>query len=185
MRALTLIYSHRVPGFKVTQIGFDPIQKRNPNPERKAKTRLSVDQPVDRPMSTVDRTQTESSAMSVGQPVGRQLLATVDRANPVHVVHTGGPGGRPASSTGRPCCRLGANLACFNAPSWSFDFRSLCYLLPSPLSPLSLQDDPQREGPSPDPLRKEPTPALVKKRELYFSPTFMQDVLLLTNSLRV
>ena len=62
----------------------------------------------------------------------------VDRANPVHVVHTGRSGGRPAFSTGRPCGRPGANLACFNAPSCSFVFRSLCYLPMSPLSPLSL-----------------------------------------------
>jgi len=56
----------------------------------------------------------------------------------VHVVHTGRPGDRPAFSTSRPCGRLEANLACFNVSSCSFVFRSLCYLLPFPLSPLSL-----------------------------------------------
>ena len=107
MRALALIYSQRVPGFKKIPIGFNPKQKRNPNPKRKAKTRLSVDRAVDRPMSTVgravDRTQTESNLLSVSRPCGRPLLATVDRAVdraiPVHVVHTGRPGGRPAFST--------------------------------------------------------------------------------------
>ena len=59
----------------------------------------------------------------------------------MHVVHTGRPGGRPAFSTGRPCGRPGASQACFNASSCSFVFRSLCYLLPSPLSLLSLQID--------------------------------------------
>ena len=49
MRALASIYSHRVPGFKETQIEFDSIQKRNLNPKRKVQTRLSVDRPVDRP----------------------------------------------------------------------------------------------------------------------------------------
>ena len=134
MRALALIYSHSVPGFQETPAGFDPKQKRNPNPKRKAKTRLSVD----RLMSTVDRTQTESSLLSVGRSGGRPFHAkvdrTIDRANPVHVVHTG----RPAFSTGRPCGRPGASLAYFNASFCSFVFRSLCYLLSSPLSPLSL-----------------------------------------------
>ena len=54
----------------------------------------------------VDRTQTESSLLLVdrpcSRPCGRPLLATVDwavdRAIPVHVVHTGRPGGRPAFS---------------------------------------------------------------------------------------
>ena len=55
MKALAPIYNHRVLGFKETQIEFDPIQKRNPNPKRKVKTRLSVDRPVDRPHVTVDR----------------------------------------------------------------------------------------------------------------------------------
>ena len=61
IRDLAPIYSHRVPGFKKTQIGFDPIQKRNPNLKRKVKTHLSVDRPVDRPMprstALVDRLQ--------------------------------------------------------------------------------------------------------------------------------
>ena len=136
MKALALIYSQRVPGFKEIQIKFDLNQKRNPNPERKAKMRLSVNRPVDRPMTmvdrAVDRARTDSSLLSVGRPGGRPFYATVDRevdrANPVYVVHTG-----------RPCDRPGANLACFNAPSCSFIFRSLCYLPMSSLSPLSLQ----------------------------------------------
>ena len=90
--------------------------------------RLSVDRPVDRPLSTidraVDRTQTESSLLSVGRPGGRPFHATVDRtvdrANPVHVVHTGRPGGRPAFSTGRPCGRPGT--------SWPASMRRLAPL---------------------------------------------------------
>ena len=108
MRALAFIYSHRVPGFKKIPIGFDPKQKRNLNPERKAKTRLLVD----RPMSSIDRpidwTQTESSLLSIGRPLYATVDRVVDRANPVHVVHTGRPGGRPTFSTGRPCDRPGA-----------------------------------------------------------------------------
>ena len=103
MRALSLIYRHRVPGFKETQIGFDPIQKRNPN--QKESQNAFVSRPTGRPTHvTVDRALTESSLLSVGRPGGRLLLATVDRANPVHVVHTG----RPAFSTNRAGGRLGA-----------------------------------------------------------------------------
>ena len=102
MRVLTSIYSHRTPGFKETQIEFDPIQKRNPNPKRQQKTRLSVDRPVDRlmPRSTapVDRTQPRVKACQSVDRAGRSLSATVDRAvdwaNLVHVVHAGRPGGR-------------------------------------------------------------------------------------------
>ena len=56
-------------GGNETPIGFDQKQKRNLNPERKAKN------------------------MYVGRLGGRPFHATVDRvidrANPVHVVHTG------------------------------------------------------------------------------------------------
>jgi len=84
MRALAPIYSHRVPGFKETQIRFDPIQKRNLNPKRKVKTRLSVDRPVDRPMprstAPVDRAQPRAKACQSVDRAGRPLSATVDRA---------------------------------------------------------------------------------------------------------
>ena len=108
----------------------DPKQKRNPNLERITKTRLSVDCPVDRPMCSVDRHQQRATII-------QSFDRAVDRDTPVHVVHTGRPGGRPAFSTGRPRSRPGANLACFNAQSCSFVFRSLCYPLPSLLFPLS------------------------------------------------
>ena len=126
MRALTLIYSHRDLGFKQTQIEFDPIQKRNLDPKRKVKTRLSVDRPMSTVDCAVDRTQTESSLFSVGRPGGRPLIATVDRevdrANPAHVVHTGRLGGRRTFSTGRRGGRPEAYLAYFNALSCSFVF---------------------------------------------------------------
>ena len=78
MRALALIYSHRVTGFKETQIGFHPIQKKNPNPKRKVKTRLSVGRPVDRPKpqstAPVDRTQPRAACFqSVDRPVDCSL----------------------------------------------------------------------------------------------------------------
>ena len=102
---------------------------------QKKSQNASVGRPAARPTHAsvdraVDQTQTESSLLSVGRPFHATVDRAVDRANPMHNVHTG----RPAFSTGRP----GANLACFNASSCSFVFRSL-YLLPSPLSPLSLQ----------------------------------------------
>ena len=78
IRALALIYSHGVPGFKETQIGFDPIQKRNLNPKRKVKTRLLVDRPVDRPMSTVDRTQPRAALC---QSVDRAVDSSMPRSS--------------------------------------------------------------------------------------------------------
>ena len=135
MRALALIYSHRVSGFKETQIEFDPIQKRNLNPKRQQKTRLSVDRPVDRsmPRSTalVDRAQLRAACFQSVDRAGRPLSATVDRAvdraNLVHVVHAGRPGrstgllhrstGRPTESTIWPALMRRFSL---------LDFRSLC-----------------------------------------------------------
>ena len=71
---------------------------------------------------------------SVDRAVDRSMPWSTGRSTGL----SGRPGGRPTFSTGRPCGRPGANLACFNAPSCSFVFRSLCYLPMSPLSPLSL-----------------------------------------------
>ena len=113
MRALAPIYSHRVPGFKETQIGFDPIQKRNPNPKRKVKTRLPIDRPVDcaQPKATCFQ-----SVDRAGRPFSATVDRVVDRANLVHVVHAGRPGGRLASSTGRPGGRPEAQSGLLNAP---------------------------------------------------------------------
>ena len=110
MRPLASIYSHRVPEFMKTQVGFNPNQKRNSNPKRKLQPRPSVDRPVDRPMprstGPVDRAYPRaeplqsvdwgrSTAPSCARP-----CTPVDRAD------------RPASSTGRPGGRSGAPLAC-------------------------------------------------------------------------
>ena len=108
MRALASIYSHRVPGFKETQIEFDLIQKRNPNPKKKVKTRLSVGRPMPRSTAPVDRVQPRAKAC---QSVDR----AVDHDDPVHAVHAGRPGSRPASSTGRPGGRPGAQSGLLNA----------------------------------------------------------------------
>ena len=77
--------------------------------------RLSVDRPVDRPMprstAPVDRAQPRAACFQLVDRAGRPLSSTVDRAvdraNLVHVVHAGRPGGRPAF-TGRPGGRPGA-----------------------------------------------------------------------------
>ena len=107
MRPLASIYSHRVPGFMETQVGFNPIQKRNSNPKRKVQTRLSVDRPVDRPMprstGPVDRAYPRAEPL---QSVDRGQSTVPSCARPCT------PGGRPASSTGRPGGRPGALLAC-------------------------------------------------------------------------
>ena len=119
MSALALIYSHRVPEFKETQIEFDPIQKRNPNPQRQQKTRLSV-----------DRTQPRAKACQSVDWAGRPLSATVDRAvdhdDSVHVVNAGRPSGRPAFSTGRPGGRPGAQAGLLNASFLSPLIFDLC-----------------------------------------------------------
>jgi len=73
----------------------------NPNPERKAKTRLLVDRPV-------DRTYTESSLLSVGRAVDRSMPRSTRLILCMSCT-------RPAFSTGQPCSRPGAFLACFNA----------------------------------------------------------------------
>ena len=82
MRAPALIYSHRVPGLKETQIGFDPIQKKNLNLKRKVKTRLSVDRPVNRPtprsIAPVDRAQLRAKAYQSIDRSDRSLPSTVD-----------------------------------------------------------------------------------------------------------
>ena len=130
MRPLAPIYSHRVPEFMETQVGFNPIQKSNLNPKRKVKracrsTGRSTDPCHGRPArSTAPNRERALVSRSTG-PVDRSFLCTL--------VHAGRPGGRPASSTGRP----GALLVCSSVVSRSFVVRSLCYLLPSPLSPLS------------------------------------------------
>jgi len=99
-------------------------------------------------MSMVDRTQTESSLLSVGRPGGRLLYATIDRANPVHVVHTGWPGGRPAFSTGRPCSRPRAYpvllqcailLLCLPIPVLPPSISSISSLPTAPVSTMDMR----------------------------------------------
>ena len=108
MRPLPSIYSHRVSGFMETQVGFNPIQKRNSNPKRKVQTRLSVDRPVDRPMprltGPVDRAYPRASpCQSVDR--SRSTAPSCTRScTPVDWAVD--------SSTGRPGSRPGALLAC-------------------------------------------------------------------------
>ena len=112
MRALAPIYSHRVPGFKKTQIGFDLIQKRNPNLKRKVKTRLSVDRPVDRdrpmPRSTapVDRAQPRlRPCQSVDRAVDRFLPRLTGRSTGMFrcmFVHASRSSSRPWIRVCRP-----------------------------------------------------------------------------------
>ena len=75
MRPLASIYSHKVPGFMETQVGFNPNQKRNSNPKRKVQSRLSG-----RPThATVDRPGRSHLPESRSSSVGRPGL--VDRSN--------------------------------------------------------------------------------------------------------
>ena len=117
MRPQASIYSHRVPEFTETQVGFNPNQKRNSNSKRKLQPRLSVDRPVDRPMprstgpvdhafpranppQSVDRGR--STAPTCARPctsVDRGWSTAPTCARPCTPVDRAG---RPASSTGRP-----------------------------------------------------------------------------------
>ena len=124
MRPLASIYNHRVPGFMETQVGFNPIQKRNSNPKRKVQTRLSVDRPV-------DRAQLRASPCQSVDQADRPLLPVHARARR----STGQSTGLLHRSTGRSTGSTIWLLQC--AVSRSFVVQSLCYFLPSPLSPLS------------------------------------------------
>ena len=130
MRPLASIYNHRVPEFMETQVGFNPIQKRNSNPKRKLQPRLSVDRPVDGQARPVDRPMPRSTG-----PVDR----VYPRARPLQSVDRGRS---TAPSCARPCTPVDRdvdrehNWPAPCAVSCSFVVRSLCYLLPSPLSSL-------------------------------------------------
>ena len=102
MRPLASIYSHRVPGFMETQIGFNPNQKRNSNPKKETPA-APVGRPAGRPThATVDRPGQsrllESEATSVGRPgpIDRAFLCT-----PVHADRPGRSTGLLHRSTGR------------------------------------------------------------------------------------
>ena len=106
MRPLASIYSHRVFGFIETQVGFNPIQKRNSNPKRKVQSRLSVDRPMPRSIGPVDRSFPRARPL---QSVDRGRSTAPTCARPCTPVDRAG---RPASSTGRPRHRPGAQIAC-------------------------------------------------------------------------
>ena len=98
MRPLASIYSHRVPEFMETRVGFNPNQKRNSNPKRKLQPRLSVDWPVDRPMprstGPVDRAFPRANPL---QSVDRGRSTALTCARPCTPVDRAG---RPGRSTG-------------------------------------------------------------------------------------
>ena len=127
MRPLASIYSHRVPEFMETQVGFNPNQKRNSNPKRKLQPRPSVDRPVDRPKPRSTAPTRERGHFSWSTGPGRPLHPVHARARRLT-----GPVDQPPPPVDRehlwPASR---------AVSRSFVVRSLCYLLPSSLSPLS------------------------------------------------
>ena len=131
MRPLAPIYSHRVPEFMETQVEFNPNQKRNSNPKRKLQPRPSVDRPVDRPRPR------STSPVERANPRARPLQS-VDRAR-----STAPSCARPCTPVDRPPPPVDRevdrehNWPAPCAVSRSFVVRSLCYLLPSLLSPLS------------------------------------------------
>ena len=135
MRPLASIYSHRVPEFMETQVGFNPNQKMNSNPKRKLQPRLSVDRPVGRPMprsparSTAPTREQGHFSRSTGS--SRPLLSVHARA-----CRSTGPVDRPPPPVDRDIDREHKLPAPWAVPC-SFVVRSLCYLLPSPPSPLS------------------------------------------------
>ena len=137
MRPLASIYSHRVPEFMKTQVGFNPIQKGirilKGNSSRACRlTGRSTDLCHGRPARSTAPTR-EQSHFSQSTGAGRPLLPVHARAR-----RSTGPVDRPPPSVDRDVDRK-LNLPAPCAVSRSFVVRSLCYLLPSPLSPLSQQ----------------------------------------------
>ena len=122
-RLYPLFIATEFQGFRKPWLDSIPKQKRSLNPERKAKTRPSVDRPVNWPSCSVDQpgrpAPTENNLLSVGRPGGRPFLATVDRAVDrdtfVHVVHTSRQPGRPVP----PPVDRGSVLACCKHRSYS------------------------------------------------------------------
>ena len=137
MRPQASIYSHRVPRFMETRVGFNPIQKRNSNPKRKLQPRLPVDRPVRSTgpchgrlaWSTAPTRERGLFSRSTGP--GRPLLLRT----PMHA-------GRPASSTGRPGGRPGVSQTCF-ARRFSFLCLSISVLSSSISSISSISSLPQ------------------------------------------
>ena len=86
MRALTLIYSQRVPRIQETPIGFNPkIGKESKSVQERQNVYVGRPTPIlGRPLGRPG--PTESSRSTV--PVDRSF-ATLDRAVPVHGMHTG------------------------------------------------------------------------------------------------
>ena len=97
MRALALIYSHSP--WVLENPSWIQSQTEKDSESQKESQNASVGRPMFMVDRAVDRILTESSLLSVGRPGSRPLLATVDRANPLHVMHTGRLVGRPAFST--------------------------------------------------------------------------------------
>ena len=117
MRPLASIYSHRVPEFMKTQVGFNPIQKRNSNPKRKVKR----------------------ACRSTDLCHGRPARSTAPNRERAIVSRSTGPVDRPPPPVDRDINREHKLPAPCAVPC-SFVVQSLCYLLPSPpssLSPLS------------------------------------------------
>ena len=104
MKTLTLIYSQRVSEIWETPIGFDPKTQKEFESVQENRTRLSVDQPCAWSTSRLTGTNREQPCASWSTALVDRFLATVDRAVPVHVVHTGRPGDRPGSVLA--CCKL-------------------------------------------------------------------------------
>ena len=129
MRPLASIYSHRVPEFMETQVGFNPIQKRNSNPKKKVQTRLSVDPGHGRPAwSTVPNRERALVSRSTW-PVDRSFLCT-----PVHT-------GRPGRSTRLLHRSTGSTSGLLHAPflaTLSSDLCATSFHLLYLLSPIIL-----------------------------------------------
>ena len=101
-------------GFRKPQMDSAPFQKRSPNRSRRSKFTCQPIRRVTDPLFRPTGRSTEPNR-KLGMPVSRLewstvLLATVDRAMPVQVVHAGRSGSGPATA--------GLHLDCLLAPFW-------------------------------------------------------------------
>ena len=87
--------------FRKPQSNLIPFSKRSLNPNRRSRFACRSTGLVDRPFPSVarsiDRRQQKHDACQSVDRSGRPCLASVERVAPVHAVHAGRPGDRPAS----------------------------------------------------------------------------------------
>ena len=143
MRALTHIYSQRVPGIKKIPIGFDPKQERSSNPERITEsmcrsTGRSID-PCPRSTVPIDRDQPRVVPFNQSTaPVDHSfvLCHSLPRGRPCYPVHVYAH--RPTFCFGLQQVSFSLLLAFGLCAIFLMSLKNSSDVLLSPLSPLSI-----------------------------------------------